>query len=73
MKTTRSCAGLLALLLCLSAHGLAQSNAKPDYRHQHKSAQNYQKSVQKRHRKQEKAQAKAAKAYRKQHASNPTP
>jgi hypothetical protein len=58
---------LLALLLCLSADGLAQSNAKPDYKHQHKSAQKYQKSIQNQRKKQLKQEAKAAKAIRKQH------
>jgi hypothetical protein len=58
---------LLALLLCLSADGFGQSNAKPDYQHQHKSAQKYQKSIQKQRKKQLKHEAKAAKAIRKQH------
>lgn len=66
MKRTRAIP-LLALLLCLSANGLAQSNAKPDYKHQHKSAQKYQKSIQKQQKKQQEEQAKAAKTIRKQH------
>ena len=58
---------LLALLLWLPAHAAAQSNAHADYKHQHKSAQKYQKSLMKERHKQEKVDAKRAKAYRKQH------
>lgn len=58
---------LLALSLWLPTQAFAQSNAHPDYKHQHKSAQKYQKTLLKQRHKQEKAEAKAAKAYRKQH------
>jgi len=67
VNTTRVSLLLLALFLCPSVYGLAQSNAAPDYYHQHKSAQKYQKSLMKQRRKQEKAQAKQAKRYRQQH------
>ena len=67
MKTTRVCLFLFAVLLCLPTVGIAQSNAKPDYKHQHKAAQKYQKQALKLQRKQQKADAKRAKAYRKQH------
>jgi hypothetical protein len=67
VKTTRVYLLLLVLTLCLPTLGLAQSNAKPDYRHQHKSAQNYQKRILKQQRKQQKTDAKRARAYRKQH------
>jgi hypothetical protein len=46
---------------------LAQSNAKPDYKHQHKAARNYQKQIMKQQRKQQKTDAQRASAYRKQH------
>ena len=65
VKTTR--VTLLLLALGLSTCGLAQSNAAPDYKHQHKSAEKYQKSLMKQRRKQEKQQAKVAKEYRKKH------
>jgi hypothetical protein len=58
---------LLALLLSVSVQGVAQSHARPDFKHQHKSAQKYQKSLQKQQKKQLREQAKAAKAIRKQH------
>jgi hypothetical protein len=67
VKTTRFFLILLAVLVCAPSLGLAQSNAKPDYKHQHKSAEKYQKSLMKQQRKQQKADAKRAKAYRKQH------
>lgn len=60
---------LLAVLVCGPTFGRAQSNAKPDYKHQHKSAQKFQKSLAKQRRKQQKADIKAAKAYRKKHQS----
>ena len=65
MKTTRVFLLLLAVFLCLP--GLAQSNARPDYAHQHKDAEKYQKRLMKERHKQEKAQAKAAKANLKRH------
>ena len=61
------CYLLLGLSLWLPVHAFAQSNAHPDYKHQHKSAQKYQKTLLKQRRKQQKAEAKAARAYRKQH------
>jgi hypothetical protein len=67
VKTTRICLFLLAASCCLTAPALAQSNAKPDYNHAHKNAENYQKHLRKQRHKQEKAQAKAQKAYLKQH------
>lgn len=67
MKTSRVHLVLLAVLLLSSTLGLAQSNARRDYKHQHKSAQKYQKALMKQQRKQRKADAKRAKAYRKQH------
>ena len=67
MKTTRFWTLLFALLLCASFSGVAQSNAKPDYKSQHKDAEKYQKYLLKQRQKQEKQQAKAAQAYRKQH------
>lgn len=67
MKTKRFYVVVLAIIVCMPMLGFAQSNASPDYKHQHKSAQKYQKSLLKQRRKQEKAQAKQAKAYRKQH------
>lgn len=59
----------LLLLVCFAAptRALAQSNASPDYHHQHKSAQKYQKAIAKQRKKQAKAEAKAIKSYRKQH------
>ena len=65
MKTTRVFLLLLAVFLCLP--GFAQSNAHPDYAHQHKDAQKYQKRLLKERRRQEKEQAKAAKANLKHH------
>lgn len=65
MKTTRVFLLLLAVFLCLP--GLAQSNAHPDYAHQHADAQKYQKRLMKERHKQEKAQAKVAKANLKRH------
>jgi hypothetical protein len=67
VKTTRLYLILLAVLVCAPTLGHAQSNAKPDYKHQHKSAQKYQKSLAKQRHKQQKIDAKRAKAYRKQH------
>jgi hypothetical protein len=67
LKTTHVSLLFLALFLGLSLIGLAQSNAHPDYKHQHKSAEKYQKTLIKERHKQEKADAKKAKAYRKQH------
>lgn len=67
VKTTRVCLLLLSLILCLPTLAFAQSNAKPDYKHQHKSAQKYQKSILKQQRKQQKTDEKRAKAYRRQH------
>ncbi len=67
MKTTRLCLLLLAVSLSVPALALAQSNAKPDYKHQHKAAENYQKRILKQERKQQKADAERAKAYRKKH------
>lgn len=68
MKTTRAYIFLLAVFFCLTTAGLAQSNAKHDYKHQHQAAQKYQKSMRKQQRKQQEADAKQAKAYRKEHA-----
>jgi hypothetical protein len=56
---------LLAAFLCLP--GFAQSKAHPDYAHQHKDAEKYQKNLMKERHKQEKEQAKAAKAVRDRH------
>jgi hypothetical protein len=67
VKTTRICLLLLAVFLCLPVPGFAQSNAKPDYKHQHKSAQKYQKTLMKEQHRQDKVNAKKAKAYRKEH------
>jgi hypothetical protein len=67
VKTTRVCLLLLAAFLCLSTPEFAQSNAKRDYAHQHKDAEQYQKNLLKQRRKQEKEQAKAAQANRKRH------
>jgi hypothetical protein len=67
VKTTRFATVSLVLLLCVTASGFAQSNAAPDYKTQHKSAEKYQKDLEKQRRKQSKAEAKQAKAYRKQH------
>lgn len=67
VKTTRVCLVLLAACFCLPSVGPAQSNAKPDYYHQHKDAKNYQKNLLKQRRKQEKAQEKKQKASLKQH------
>ena len=72
MKTTRVCLLLLAVFLCQPDIGLAQSNAKPDYYHAHKNAEEYQKHLQKQQRKQEKAQAKRDKALIKQHKQRAT-
>ena len=66
MKTTRICFFLLALSLCLSTTGLAQSNAPRDYNSAHKNAENYQKHLAKEHHKQEKENAKRQKALLKQ-------
>ena len=60
VKTTRVFLLLLAVLFCLP--GLAQSNAHPDYAHQHKDAEKYQKHLMKERNKQAKERAKAAKA-----------
>lgn len=68
VKTTRFATLSLAALIFVSANGMAQSNAKPDYKHQHKSAEQYQKSLLKKSRKQQKAAADAAKANRKKHS-----
>jgi hypothetical protein len=65
VKRIVSCALLLGLSLSLPA--LGQSNAHSDYKHQHKSAEKYQKALRKQHRKQEKAQAARARAFRNQH------
>lgn len=65
MKTTRVFLLLLAVFFCLP--GLAQSNAHPDYAHQHKDAEKYQKQLIKERRRQEKEQAKVAKANRDRH------
>lgn len=65
MKTTSFCALLLLLCLAIPTRSLAQSNAKPDYYHQHKQAQKYQKSVLKQRKKAEKAQIKQMKRDRK--------
>ncbi|HZQ42987.1 MAG TPA: hypothetical protein VFA99_07025 [Acidobacteriaceae bacterium] len=67
MKTTRTYLFLLAVFLCLPVLAPAQSNARPDYKHQHKAAQKYQKSILKQQRKQQKADARRARDYRKQH------
>jgi hypothetical protein len=67
VKTTRIWLLLLAVFLCLSIRGFAQSNAHPDYSHQHKDAEKYQKSIKKQRRKQAKEPAKAAKANRDRH------
>jgi hypothetical protein len=67
VKTTRVYLFLFAVLLSLPIAGVAQSNAKPDYKHQHKAARNYQKQLMKQQHKQQRADAKRAKAYRKQH------
>jgi hypothetical protein len=67
VKTTRIFITLLAVVLCLSTHGLAQSNAHADYNHQHKNAEKYQKSLAKQRRKQGRERAKAAKANRDRH------
>ena len=67
VKTTRVCLFILAASFCLSIPGLAQSNAKPDYNHQHKDAENYQKNLMKQRHKAEKAAAKKQKASLKQH------
>lgn len=67
MKTTRVCLLLLAVFLCQPAIGLAQSNAKPDYYHAHKNAEQYQKHLRKQQRKQQKEQVKKEKALVKQH------
>jgi len=72
VKTTRVCLLLLAVFLCQPDIGLAQSNAKPDYYHAHKNAEEYQKHLQKQQRKQEKAQAKRDKALIKQHKQRAT-
>lgn len=69
MKTTRVSLLLLALVLCLSSHGLAQSNATPGYKSAHKNAEKYQKSLRKKQSKQQKAAARTAKANYKQHQS----
>lgn len=58
---------ILLVLLCAALAASAQSNARPDYKHQHKSAQKYQKSIQKQQRRQAKTEARQAKAYRRQH------
>jgi hypothetical protein len=65
VKTTRVFLLLLAVFFCLP--GLAQSNAHPDYAHQHKDAEKYQKQLIKERRRQEKEQAKVAKANRDRH------
>lgn len=65
MKATRIY--FLLLTLCLSCPGFAQSNAPSDYKHQHKSAEKYQKTLIKQHNKQAKEEAKHAKAWKKQH------
>jgi len=67
VKTTRFCNLLFALLISASFCGVAQSNAKSDYKSQHKDAEKYQKYLLKQRQKQEKQQAKVAQAYRKQH------
>lgn len=72
MKTTRVCLLLFSVCLCQPAIGLAQSNAKPDYYHAHKNAENYQKHLQKQQRKQEKEQVKREKALVKQHKQRTT-
>jgi hypothetical protein len=65
VKTTRVFLLLLAVFFCLP--GLAQSNAHPDYAHQHRDAEKYQKRLIKERRRQEKEQAKVAKANRDRH------
>jgi len=72
VKPIRVCLFLIVALLCMPTIGLAQSNAKSDYYHAHKNAENYQKHLMKKRRKQEKAQAKAEKAYLKQHGQDTT-
>ena len=72
VKKIVSYALLLALFLSLPALSLGQSNARPDYKHQHKSAEKYQKSLRKLHRNEEKEQAKRARAFRKQHSHPPS-
>lgn len=67
MKATRVRPLLLAVFVCLSAAcpltgSLAQSNAKPDYAHQHKDAEKYQKNLMKQRHKQAKEHSKAAKS-----------
>jgi len=69
VKTILSCT--LLVLLCIAAPtcALAQSNAKPDYKHQHKQAQIYQKSLLKQRKKAENAQMKQIKRDRKKAAN----
>jgi len=71
VKSTRVCLFLIAVFFCMPTIGLAQSNAKSDYKHAHQNAENYQKHLMKKRQKQEKAQAKAEKAYLKQHGQTP--
>ena len=67
VKTNRVCLLLFAVFFCLSTlcpltDSLAQSNAHPDYAHQHKDAQKYQKNLAKQRHKQAKEHFKAPKA-----------
>ena len=70
MKSTLSCALLLLACFTPPTRSLAQSNAKPDYAHQHKQAQKYQKSLMKQRKQAEKAQAKQMKRDRKNAANH---
>ena len=69
MKTVKTiCVSVLfALLLCPGAPGLAQYNANPNYKSQHKIAQRYQKSIQKQRKKQLRQEKKTEQKIRKQH------